>query len=291
MPEYRYDLRIAGVTICMRTCQPLRLEDAFEPFLAEEGADADVSAVFCPVRELPAVSGPMIGKGICHRVYSREKGGYTRRFFREPEGLEPYAQGTYDLSAGTVRVDYLDSAADCVSEMGNSFWHLGVEALMIRKNKLCLHAACVDTPLGGLLFSGPSGIGKSTQAALWCKHRGAEQINGDRPILSKGEEGWLAWGSPYAGSSRCHRNESCPVRAIVMLRQGPACRIRRLGAAEAFRAVYSGLTINSWDRAFVTTACDLTMDLIAGVPVYELECTPDEQAVRLLEHELGKGAK
>ena len=291
MSGFRYDLRIAGITICLRTCQPLALDEAFRPFLTEETPQPEVTAVFRPVEALAPVSGRMIGTGLCHQVYPGEGGGTVRRFFQDLECQDPYAQGYYDGSGKEIRIEYLSSQGRCVSELGNSFWLLGMESLMIRRNRLCIHAACVDTPLGGLLFSGPSGIGKSTQAALWCKYRQAEQINGDRPILSKEEEGWLAWGSPYAGSSRCYRNENCRVRAIVMLRQAPECRIRRLGAAEAFRAVYSGLTVHSWDRAFVTAACDLAMELIAAVPVYELECTPDERAVQVLEQELGKGAK
>jgi hypothetical protein len=172
--------------------------------------------------------------------------------------------------------------------MQNSFFHVGIESLMLYRERLCFHAACVRTALGGILFSGPSGIGKSTQADLWCKYRGAEQINGDRPILSKGEEGWLAWGSPYAGSSRCYVNASCPVRAIVMLRQAGSCSLRRLSAREAFRAVWSGLTVPAWDAKAMETACDLALELSAAVPVYEFGCTPDAAAVEFLEQGLGK---
>ena len=187
-----------------------------------------------------------------------------------------------------IRVEYLPEAAAYVSEFGNSFAHLSIEELMIRFQRVCLHAACVQTPLGGLLFSGPSGIGKSTQADLWCRYRDSRQINGDRPILGRSGDGWLAWGSPYAGSSRVHVNESCPVRAILMLRQEKQCSLRRLGLAEAFRCIWSGLAVHSWDRSFVETASSLALELAAAVPVYEFGCTPDEAAVNFLERELGK---
>ncbi len=185
-------------------------------------------------------------------------------------------------------MQYLEKGSHCVSELHNSFAHLCFEGILIHEHRLCLHAACVRTQWGGILFSGPSGIGKSTQADLWCKHRGAEQINGDRPILSKGNEEWLAWGSPYAGSSNCHVNESCPVRAIVMLRQAGSCSLRRLSAKEAFRAVWSGLTVPAWDATAVEAACDLALELSTTVPVYEFDCTPDVAAVEFLEQGLEK---
>lgn len=111
---------------------------------------------------------------------------------------------------------------------------------------------------------------------------GARLINGDRPILSRNENGWLAWGSPYAGSSRVHINASAPVRAIVLLRQASENALRRLAGREAFIRVFAGVTVNSWDAWCVNRACDLVTELMTAVPVYELSCTPTKEAVELL---------
>ena len=283
----QYSLSTAGISVQMETDHPLVANESFLPFLAE-GSHPDFCGVFRRVSQLPPVPEAVLHADTCFRVHPDGKGGYLRSFFDPVRDCTPYAVATYDYPNGLIRVDYLQKGAHCVSELQYCFFHLGFEAMLIRKDRLCLHAACVDTPLGGILFSGPSGIGKSTQAGLWCQYRGAEQINGDRPILSREPDGWLAWGSPYAGSSRCHVNKSCPVTAIVMLRQAPQCSLRRLNQAEAFRAVWSGLTMNSWDAEFVATACDLTMALLDAVPVFEFSCTPDEQAVNCLDQGLRK---
>lgn len=280
-------LSIAGITLRMDTDRPLAPGSKFAPFLTEE-SKPDFLARFRRVAELPPIPEKILHEDVCYRVHPNGRGGYLRSFFDPPRDDTPYAVATYDYSRGRIQVDYLEKGASCVSEMGNSFFHLGLEAMLIHKNRLCLHAACVQTHLGGILFSGPSGIGKSTQAELWCDNRGAKQINGDRPILSRHEDGWLAWGSPYAGSSRCHINESCPVTAIVMLRQAKECSLRRLSLPEAFRAVWSGLTVYSWDKTFVDAASSLALELIASVPVLEFACTPDMQAVTFLEQGLRK---
>ena len=269
----------------IETDQCLKMEEDFLPFLSKE-TSPDFHAQFRRVDQLPTIPDEVVHEDACYRVHRHGNGGYLRSFFDPPRDMTPYAVANYDYDRGKIQIDYLEKGAHCVSELHNSFFHLGFEALLIHRRRLCLHAACVQTPLGGILFSGPSGIGKSTQAELWCRHRGARQINGDRPILSKGETGWLAWGSPYAGSSRCHINASCPVTAIVMLRQAKTCELRRLTLPEAFRAVWSGLTVHTWDEALVTAACDLAMELIGTVPVFEFSCTPDEQAVDYLERRL-----
>lgn len=288
MPQtHRYFLTVAGVSLELETDRKLIMGQEFFPFLTE-GDCPDYKVCFRKVSRLPSIPDEVSYRDSCSRIHPDGRGGYFRSFFDEPRGLSAYAVATYDYPRGRIQVDYLERGAICVSEMGNSFFHLGFEAMLIHKNRLCLHAACVRTHLGGILFSGPSGIGKSTQAQLWCDNRGARQINGDRPILSRDGEGWLAWGSPYAGSSRCHINESCPVTAIVMLRQAAECSLRRLRLPEAFRAVWSGLTVYDWDRTFVETASNLTMELIASVPVLEFACTPDQQAVDYLEQGLRK---
>ena len=285
MAAHSYYLSIAGLVIQLETDRVLCEGAAFAPFLSPE-TEPDVTAEFRQVAALPPIPETVLLEDLCYRVHPDGKGGYLRSFFDAPKDLTPYALASYDHAGGCIRVDYLEKGAHCLCEMTNTFFHLAFEALLIHRNRLCFHAACVETPLGGILFSGPSGIGKSTQAGLWCKYRASRLINGDRPILSFHEEGVRAWGSPYAGSSECHINESCTVRAVVLLKQGKENALRRLQGAEAFRAVWSGVTVPLWDMAAAEKACDLTLALLEKVPVYEFICTPDPAAVEALEQAL-----
>ncbi len=286
-PKYCLDLEIAGISISLHSFQKWESEPSFIPF-KKNMQNPDYSVVFRQVERLPALSDAVIHEDNCYRVHQNQDGSFYRSFFDAPRDYTPYAVAQYDHNEGIIQIDYLPKGAHCVSELHNSFFHIGFEEILIHKKRLCLHAACVDTQLGGLLFSGPSGIGKSTQAELWCNYRGAKVINGDRPILSKESAGWLAWGSPYSGSSKCHVNANCPVTAIVMLEQSENCKIQKLRQTEAFKAIWSGLTIHSWDRWFVEEASLLLMRLIENIPVFKYGCTPDEHAVDYLEREIRK---
>ena len=215
---------------------------------------------------------------------SRNDAGQLQKFFFD-NADDIYTVTTYDSDGCRVWIEY-PPARD--PDLQNCFYCLGFEEHLLHRDKLCLHASFVETPLGGILFSGVSGIGKSTQADLWCRYRNARQINGDRPILSKELNGWFGWGSPYAGSSKVYVNDCCPISAIILLKQENVCTLRRLPPAEAFRAVWPGLTVHSWDPAFVERASALAIDLVSTVPVYEFGCTPDEEAVNYLEQALRK---
>ena len=275
-----YTISIAGVVLRMETEQQLPMTDAFRPFLTNE--TPDYTARFRCVEALGQMDDRVIFEESCYRVHPDG----SRSFFDAPQDPAAYALARTMHDRALVQIDYLADGARCVSRMENSFFHLGFEGLLIRRDRVCFHAACIRTAWGGILFSGPSGIGKSTQAELWCRHRGAELVNGDRPVLHRRDDGFLAWGSPYAGSSRCHVNTSVPVKALVFLAQEPENRIRRLGAGEAFRRIYAGLTIHPWDREFMERAVALAAELAAAVPCYELGCVPDETAVACLEQRL-----
>lgn len=285
--KYRYVLSIAGILLLMETEQCLALEDSFLPFLTE-AATPDIRAFFERINQLPEIPEAVIHKDFFYSVHPDVKGQYLYSYFDAPKDDNPYAVVSYNDSRDIIQVNYLEKGSHCVSEMRNSFVHLNFERILIRRKRIYFHAACIQTHLGGILFSGKSGIGKTTQAELWGKHRNSRQINGDRPILSRDENGWLAWGSPYAGSSRYHVNESCSVTAIVMLRQAKTCELRQMNLSEAFRAVWSGFTVHGWDSEYMEAASDLALDLINMVPVFEFSCTPDVQAVDYLEQGLRK---
>ena len=286
MPFLQF-LHIAGINLALDADLPIAAGEAFEPFLVPE-CQPDVRVMIRRTECLPGALGPQLYRGDCWRIFMGETGRPIRLFYETPESECPYSASAWDASGQIIRVEYLPAFDYRLAEMRSCFFHIDLEGILIRFRRLYFHASCVETPLGGILFSGPSGIGKSTQAGLWCRYRNARQINGDRPILSFDGERWLAWGSPYAGSSRVYVNDCCPVSAIVMLRQESTRSLRRLSAGEAFRAIWSGLTLHSWDRSFLETASSLAMELAAAVPVYEFGCTPDEAAVAFLEQELGK---
>lgn len=158
-----------------------------------------------------------------------------------------------------------------------------LEHMLTALGAVSLHSSFITHNGQAILFSAPSGTGKSTQAALWEQYAHAEQINGDRSVIRCVDGVWTAFGFPFAGSSGIYKNKSAPIRAIVVLRQAPENTIERLAAPEAFRLLYSETAIQRWNTQGHAAAVDLLIRLSAAVPVYRLCCTPDARAVDLLQ--------
>ena len=163
---------------------------------------------------------------------------------------------------------------------------IGAEHLIAQAGGFVFHCSYIERNGKGILFTAPSGTGKSTQADLWQKYRGTRIINGDRAVIRMDHGQILAEGIPFAGSSAYCENRSLPLAAIVYLEQAPHTSIRAMRGYEAFSRIWEGVTVNTWDREDLEKVSEVVSQTAQRVPVFHLACTPDESAVIALERML-----
>lgn len=279
---------LAGCMIKMQLTNDITISERLQPFLYE-GTPTHVDVVL-DVRdcvELPCPGGDGYWQGTNYYEYH----GKELRVFHVTEVGKPPFSLTYFQEDGNVSLLYLKEYESYFTGSSGIFNRIGAEQLLLQHARLLLHASFIKYKEKGILFSAPSGTGKSTQADLWKKTMGAEIINGDRVALGLCDATWTAWGIPYAGTSGIYRNESAPILTIVVLGQAKENRICRLSAAEALRYLYPEITIHQWDKNFVERVTDLLSELITAIPIFLLECVPDESAVKVLDETLSKLGK
>lgn len=156
----------------------------------------------------------------------------------------------------------------------------------VRRQILQLHCATIEDKGRGILFLGPSGIGKTTQAERWAQCRGSDIINGDIGFAQRTPTGYTAWGTPWHGSSPYCLNANVPVKALVVLKQSPENRLRELTGFEKVREVSGSIFYPTWLENGMEL-CTATLDhLLTDLPVYRLDNRADEAAVNMLAAEL-----
>lgn len=164
------------------------------------------------------------------------------------------------------------------------YWHcahlLWGEMLLMHLDSFLLHSSVVLANGKAVLFCGQSGAGKSTQASLWKDFANAEIINGDRCVITKKDGVFRGGGSVWSGTSGIYSAKSAPIGGIFALRKGNDTSVRRLGI-QAFSELYSQTTLNTWDEEFMRKVTGLLQDLLLEVPVWELTCRADREAVEL----------
>ena len=150
---------------------------------------------------------------------------------------------------------------------------------------MMLHASAVELGGRAYLFSGPSGIGKSTHTREWETRFFARIFNDDKPALRELDGVWYAYGTPWCGKSGININLRAPVAGICFLRRGARAAIRRLSPLEAAAAIISQTNNRFGTAEGLSWLTEPLESLISAVPIYELTGNCPEESARL-SHEI-----
>lgn len=263
---------------------------AFEHYTTDADADGDIEVNF------KIIDGRIMfeSEPVAITAYSRyyNKDGMLWRVYYSPPGREECSficlngkkQGKKDLFECYVPRDMLHVFRNSI-QMFNA---VGIEDLLMIRGVMVLHSSYIKWNSKAILFTAPSGTGKSTQAALWERYENARIINGDRTAISKQSGKWFANGLPMAGSSEVFINEKSELGAVAVLRQASENSISRLTGIEAVKYILNQVFIQGQFSASYTKAVNTAIELAENVPVFMLKCLPDKGAVDLLKKMLAK---
>ena len=198
------------------------------------------------------------------RMLYREKGailgtvllqsGGTPEIVAVPRGTEPEPFELMDAVKGSV------------------YW------LLQRRGVYVLHSASVVLDGRVYAFSAPSGVGKSTHAALWRKRFGAEDFNGDQLAIRAGERPATAYGLPWSGSSGISRKGALPLGGVFFLERSAVNRVEPVEGIEKLALLSQRMVADH----FTPGALGRTMNDLAptarALPCARLYCRMDDAA-------------
>ncbi len=143
-----------------------------------------------------------------------------------------------------------------------------------------LHGSAIAYKGRGVIFSAPSGTGKSTHAALWkeCFGDDVEYINDDKPALRFEKDGIEMYGTPWSGKTSLNLNKHVPLHAVVFVTRGEQNSLRRLNFTESMCNLQSQVVQPYHDAEVGSILADRMIELAQKVPVYVMTCTMEEDA-------------
>lgn len=157
--------------------------------------------------------------------------------------------------------------------------------------RCAFHSAAVLWRGRAILFTAPSGTGKTTQMKNWLKRFPGESavINGDKPILSEEDDGILVWPSPWKGKERIGNDTLCAkLGGIVLLEQGSRNQLRLLQVREAVEPLMKRFLCTVEDRESVEAMCAMEEAVLSSVPVWKLVNTGEIESTELVREALEK---
>lgn len=282
---YNYCFEIASLIFEITSPAPVSFQPCMNSFYVFSTEKIDLFYKIEWMTEVPLVESEIYRKE--YSIYCDKSGHIRKRDLwanGKIQSVYLYSKNMADYYKLQVPKELLEN--NKLFESTNIIHFLALEEGLLENNAFMLHSSFVSYFDNGILFTAPSGTGKSTQADLWHQYEGAEIYNGDRTIVRKIDGIYHGFGSPYAGSSGIYRNETAPVRAIVVLTQAPENHIEQLTGRNAFVPLYRETLMNTWNPAYMEKMTDLLMDAAANIPVYHLACRPDRGAVDLVKKTL-----
>ena len=274
-----YYLELVGLRVVLRTPHEITISENMQPFLHGPHKETDCTIQLQHCACLPAFS----EKGVWYGLQYYDCPQETMRVFHcKTLGGAAFAM-TEHFESGDIRISVLPDYLSYFTGSMGIFNRIGMETLLLQHKGLLLHASLIKYAGKTIAFAGPSGVGKSTHANIWKTCLDAQILNGDRAALRKMPEGWIAYGSPCAGTSGIYKKESGPLAAVVLLTQAEENSFQSVNPAEAFRYLYPEITVHHWDKTFVVKATELCMQLLEQIPVYRLACRPEESAALLVK--------
>lgn len=200
----------------------------------------------------------------CAEYFSEENGSADIIISEEKYSLEHWPKLSYESA--------------CYMASGVLFY-----AELLRFNGMMLHASAVELDGKAYLFSGPSGMGKSTHTKLWQSVFGekAQVFNDDKPALRRIDGKWFAFGTPWCGKDGINQNKKVPLAGICFLKRGEENKIRRLEPKEALPFVMAQTMHKFKKLENLDFLLNNVNYLIKEIPIFELENKPVEEAARL----------
>jgi hypothetical protein len=277
-----FQLNIAGILININSSDSFKINKELECFFSSGKQDTDVLVSLESCIEIPFPDSTLL---LDERMKWFHNPNKDKKFSIYIYGRE-LNSAIYRLQVNSTwdeaDITYLKNDSDIISSFIGPIGEILFRNRILFHQGIVIHAAAIEWEGKGILFSAPSGTGKTTQANLWRKYKKAEILNADRPAIRVLDNLPYIYGTPWNGSSPKCKNHYVPLSTIVMLEQAEKNSIRRLEGKEAISHMMPRCFLPYYDEDIMNLAIDNLEKIIAVTPVYLLQCRPDKEAMEMV---------
>ena len=148
-----------------------------------------------------------------------------------------------------------------------------------------LHSASILYRGQAWLFSGHSGMGKSTHTALWHEYVDTPYLNGDLNLIGKSEEGegYCIYGIPWCGTSGLCTTETIDLGGIVLLGRDVEDHVEELSPFEQVLRVTQRMISPAWTEQMATGNLEFVEQMAEKAWITQLFCTKNPSAVEVIQ--------
>lgn len=212
---------------------------------------------------------------------------------RYDDGPLKAAQVTYTTSSAQLRVEPREKNPATIDPYVFPVFNIFLSRQLLRRGGFIIHSSVVCTGIGkGMLFTAPSGTGKSTIAELFRKNR-AVVINDDmvaiRPPEAEGGEP-RAYSIPMMHYKQ--KPSSTTLRGVFLLHQATENTLTKIKSkAEAAAAIMANVSQQPLNEESVSQLASNIFLCFSNVDTYHLGFEPSGAVVQMLRDTMSARSK
>lgn len=277
--EFRIQI---GDVCCSITCRDEQALDSFRQLYGHFLSDEQPS-VNLEVNLVEGMSTAQVEAALPQTIFSHKDGHFVTR--------NSLISGDYDLDQCTMSITLekgLISSSAGRAFMNRAIYLMYYSACKIKHNghppSFLIHTCSIIRHGQALIFTGPSGTGKTT-VARFCGNEHGQVINDETVLLSQpnGDNGELRVSNvPVIGEFPPQPDMSALLKCVFLLKQSQTTGIRPVNRMEAYlrfmRQIIAPAYIGQADKRAVYSLIAEFSDVVTRkVPFYELEFTLDKK--------------
>ena len=141
-----------------------------------------------------------------------------------------------------------------------------------------IHSASILYQDKAWLFSGHSGMGKSTHTSLWHKLFGTPLLNGDLNLLAFSNDKPIIYGIPWCGTSGISVAEDYPLGGIILLARDEEDSCEELSQDKKALLISQRFISPTWNESMLKKHLKFTQKLSKQIHICQLKCTKNDSA-------------
>ena len=156
-----------------------------------------------------------------------------------------------------------------------------VAELLVKYNVFIFHGSAIylDNKNNGYIFTGPSGVGKSTHVKLLQDtfQNKLTIINDDKPFV---DASYNIYGSPWSGKSHISSNVTSKLKGVFVLYQSKDNMVEKLSSKDAIsyltKQIYIPKGVEESNKGL-----EFLINLVKDIPIYNVGLNLDKDAYKI----------
>ena len=151
------------------------------------------------------------------------------------------------------------------------------------KNMVAIHSASLLYDDKAWIFSGHSGMGKSTHTNLWKEIYNTPILNGDLNLLAYENNIPMIHGIPWCGTSGICNTKTYPLGGIVLLNQASTDYVEELSPDQKILLTNQRLISPAWSAEMFDKNLTIMEQIVPNIMVCKLHCTKNPTAPEVMK--------